>query len=114
MPVCLAQTIEQFTHVLSGITINIIPDKEPKYRTVRLNTGHLIFAWASAGSASDSYLVHVVGCSPSATPVQTQPGLHHFRHVESTAAYKNKTDVHISQCQAYLVLISLKSTLSRF
>jgi len=39
--VSLAQTIELFTHVLSGITINIIPDKEPKYQTVRLNTGRL-------------------------------------------------------------------------
>jgi len=41
MSVSLAQTIELFTHVLSGITVNIIPDKEPKYQTVRLNTGHL-------------------------------------------------------------------------
>jgi len=39
--VSLAQTIELFTHVLSGITINTIPDTEPKYRTVWLNTGHL-------------------------------------------------------------------------
>ena len=41
VPVSLAQTIELFTHVFSGVTINIIPDKEQKYRTVRLNTGHL-------------------------------------------------------------------------
>src|SRR6218665_1904548 len=41
VPAYLAQTIELFTHVLCGITINIIPDKEPKYRTVRLSTGHL-------------------------------------------------------------------------
>ena len=48
MPVSLAQTIELFTHVLSGITgitctciINIIPDKEPNYRAVQLNIGHL-------------------------------------------------------------------------
>jgi len=41
VPVSLTQTIEIFTHVLSGITINIIPDKELKYRTVRSNTGHL-------------------------------------------------------------------------
>jgi len=27
---------------LSGITIIFIPDKEPKYRTVLLNTGHLL------------------------------------------------------------------------
>ena len=27
-----AQTIELFTHVLSGITINIIPNKDLKYR----------------------------------------------------------------------------------
>jgi len=36
-----AQTIELFTYVFSGITINSILDKEPIYRTVRLNTGHL-------------------------------------------------------------------------
>ena len=36
-----AQNIELFTHVLSGNNINFIPDKESKYRTVRLNTGHL-------------------------------------------------------------------------
>jgi len=41
VPVSLAQTIEIFTHALSGITINIIQDKEPKYRTVLLNIGHL-------------------------------------------------------------------------
>src|SRR6218665_1129844 len=41
LPVSLAQIIELFKRVLSGITISIIPDKEPKYRTVRLNTGHL-------------------------------------------------------------------------
>ena len=41
MPVSLAQTIELFTHVLSGIIITITLDKEQKYRTVRLNTGHL-------------------------------------------------------------------------
>jgi len=29
----LVQTIELFTRVLSGNTINIIPDTEPKYRT---------------------------------------------------------------------------------
>jgi len=29
------------THALSGISFIFIPDKEPKYRTVRLNTGHL-------------------------------------------------------------------------
>jgi len=40
--VSLAQTIDLFTHVLSGITINIIPEKVPKYRTVWLNTGHLV------------------------------------------------------------------------
>ena len=38
VPVSLEQTIELFTHVLSGILINIIPDKDLKYRTVRLNT----------------------------------------------------------------------------
>ena len=36
-----AQNIELFTHALSGITTIFIPDKDPKYRTVRLNTGHL-------------------------------------------------------------------------
>jgi len=36
VPVSLAQTVELFTHALSGrhIAIHIIPDKEPKYRTV--------------------------------------------------------------------------------
>jgi len=38
----VAQNIELFTHALSSITIIIlIPDKGPKYRTVKLNTGHL-------------------------------------------------------------------------
>jgi len=41
VPVSLAQTIGLFTNVLFGTTINIIPDKEPKYRRVFLNTGHL-------------------------------------------------------------------------
>jgi len=36
-----AQNIELFKLALSGITIILIPDKDPKYRTVRLNTGHL-------------------------------------------------------------------------
>src|SRR6218665_995915 len=40
--VYVAQTVELFTHALSGgITVIFIPDKEPQYRTVRLNTGHL-------------------------------------------------------------------------
>jgi len=37
----VAQNIELLTHALSGITIILIPNKGPKYRTVRLNTGHL-------------------------------------------------------------------------
>src|SRR6218665_3261114 len=37
----LDQTIELLTHVLSSMTINIIPDTEPKYRIVWLNTEHL-------------------------------------------------------------------------
>jgi len=37
----VAQNFELITHALSGVTIIFIPDKEPKYRTVRLNTGHL-------------------------------------------------------------------------
>jgi len=37
----VAQNTELFTHALSGITIMFIPGKEPKCRTVRLNTGHL-------------------------------------------------------------------------
>jgi len=37
----VAQNIELFTFALSGITIILIPNKGPKYRTVRLNTGHL-------------------------------------------------------------------------
>jgi len=41
VPVSVTQNIELFTHALSGITVIFIPDKEPKYRTVRLNTGHL-------------------------------------------------------------------------
>src|SRR6218665_2089667 len=40
VPMSVAQNIELLTSALSGITI-IIPDKEPKYWTVRLNTGHL-------------------------------------------------------------------------
>src|SRR6218665_2263157 len=39
IPVSVAQNIEQFTHALRGNTIIFIP--ESKYRTVRLNTGHL-------------------------------------------------------------------------
>ena len=41
MPVPVAQNIELFTHALSGITVIFILDKESKYQTVRLNTGHL-------------------------------------------------------------------------
>jgi len=41
LPVLVTQNIELFTHALSGITIVLILDKEPKYQTVRLNTGHL-------------------------------------------------------------------------
>jgi len=41
MSMLVAQNIELFTLALSGITIILIPDKGPKYRTVRLNTGHL-------------------------------------------------------------------------
>ena len=37
----VAQNIELFTLALSGITIILIPNIGPKYRTVRLNTGHL-------------------------------------------------------------------------
>src|SRR6218665_240558 len=37
LQVSFAQTIELFTHVLSGITITIIPDIDLKYWTVRLN-----------------------------------------------------------------------------
>src|SRR6218665_2814489 len=37
----VAQNIELFTLALSGITIILTPDKGQKYRTVRLNTGHL-------------------------------------------------------------------------
>jgi len=40
LAVSVAQNIESFTHTLSGITIIFIPDKEPKCRTARLNTGH--------------------------------------------------------------------------
>src|SRR6218665_1283345 len=40
--VSVACNIELLTQALSGTCISItIPDKEPKYRTVRLNTGHL-------------------------------------------------------------------------
>ena len=31
----------RFAHALFGVTINFIPDKEPKYQTVQLNTGLL-------------------------------------------------------------------------
>src|SRR6218665_3375726 len=41
MSMLVAQNIELFTLLLSGITIILIPDKGKKYRTVRLNTGHL-------------------------------------------------------------------------
>jgi len=41
VPVSVGRNIELFTHALSFISIISIPDKEPKYRTVRLNTGHL-------------------------------------------------------------------------
>jgi len=37
----VAQNIELLTHALSGITIIFMPDKDPKYRAVRLNTGDL-------------------------------------------------------------------------
>src|SRR6218665_825466 len=37
----VAQNIEPYTHALSCISIIFIPDKEPKYRTVQLNTGYL-------------------------------------------------------------------------
>jgi len=40
-PVSVAQDIELLTHALSGVTIIFIRDKEPKYLTVQLNTGHL-------------------------------------------------------------------------
>ena len=32
VPACVAQNVELFTHVLSGITIIFIPDKGPKFR----------------------------------------------------------------------------------
>src|SRR6218665_2669659 len=51
MAVPVAQNIELFTHALSGITIIFIPDKEPKYRKVRLNTGHL----ATLSVSPDAY-----------------------------------------------------------
>src|SRR6218665_1917303 len=41
MSMLVAQNIELFTLALSGITIILIPEKGPKYRTVRLNTVHL-------------------------------------------------------------------------
>jgi len=41
MPVSVAYNIEILTHELSGITIIFIPDKEPKYWTTRLKSGHL-------------------------------------------------------------------------
>ena len=41
VPMSIAQNIELLTSALSGITIIFIPDKEPKYWTLRLNTGHL-------------------------------------------------------------------------
>jgi len=36
LSVSMAQAVELYTHVLSGIAINIIPDKELKYRTATL------------------------------------------------------------------------------
>ena len=41
LPMFVAQNIELLTHALSGITSILISDKEPTYRTVQLNTGHL-------------------------------------------------------------------------
>jgi len=43
VPMTVAHNIELLTYALSGIrpTIIFIPDKESKYRTVRLNTRHL-------------------------------------------------------------------------
>src|SRR6218665_1929207 len=41
MSMLVAQDIELFTLALFGITIILIPNKGPKHRTVRLNTGHL-------------------------------------------------------------------------
>src|SRR6218665_3029962 len=41
MSMLVAQNIKLFTLALSGITIILIPNKGPKYRRVRLNTGHL-------------------------------------------------------------------------
>ena len=42
VPMSVAQNIELLTHaLLFGITIIFVPNKEPKYRTVRLNAGHL-------------------------------------------------------------------------
>jgi len=41
VPVSVSQNIELFTHALRGITITSIPDRQPKYQTVQLNTGHL-------------------------------------------------------------------------
>jgi len=41
LPVLVANNIELLTLALSGITAIFIPDKEPKYRTVRLKNGHL-------------------------------------------------------------------------
>ena len=38
----VAHNFQLFTHELSGITIIFVPNIEPKYRTARLNTGHLV------------------------------------------------------------------------
>jgi len=43
--VSVAQNIELLTHALFGITIIFILYKEPKYRIVRLNTGHPTTLW---------------------------------------------------------------------
>jgi len=41
VPVSVTQNIELCARPLSGITVVFIKEKEPKYRTVRLNTKHL-------------------------------------------------------------------------
>ena len=49
------------THVLSGITFIFIPDKEPKYRTVRSNTGHLATLQIVAGRQSRDSITKGIG-----------------------------------------------------
>src|SRR6218665_446807 len=56
VPVSLSQNIELFIHALSGIIFT--PDKEPKYRKVRLNSRHLATI-VEAGLTGEVYRYYI-------------------------------------------------------